>query len=184
MFSLKHLALGVVVAIGVMLVVAFIVSLYGLIDCSLGNVIEVSLDGGIATAGVRLDYDYAPARIWPWEFEITMKETPNLWRRGCWGFDRVNGQTVIEFPLWLLAVIDSLALLILGPRYKTFHPGRCAACGYDLFGLNSTKCPECGHSGPTVPQRRYRSFLGWASVVAILWSTGIIAVLIVNYQDR
>jgi len=24
-------------------------------------------------------------------------------------------------------------------------PGLCAACGYDLRALRSTRCPECGH---------------------------------------
>jgi hypothetical protein len=29
-------------------------------------------------------------------------------------------------------------------------PGYCATCGYDLRGLTSGRCPECGHEIPAL----------------------------------
>lgn len=33
-----------------------------------------------------------------------------------------------------------------GRRARRRKRGNCAACGYDLTGLNSATCPECGHT--------------------------------------
>jgi len=57
----------------------------------------------------------------------------------------------IVFPLWLpnavLAAICGLGLLY-GPILRGWRRrhGCCADCGYDLRGLRSTRCPECGNS--------------------------------------
>jgi hypothetical protein len=31
-------------------------------------------------------------------------------------------------------------------RARRRRRNRCAACGYDLSGLDATPCPECGHT--------------------------------------
>lgn len=51
----------------------------------------------------------------------------------------------IELPLiypTLLLVL--ISLLIIRRRRKTFGPGQCPRCGYDLEGIESQLCPECG----------------------------------------
>jgi hypothetical protein len=46
-------------------------------------------------------------------------------------------------PLWPLAAASVLAT-IWAWRRRPFPPGRCSSCGYDLRGLESDHCPECG----------------------------------------
>ncbi|MEK6674349.1 MAG: hypothetical protein AABZ47_01690 [Planctomycetota bacterium] len=57
--------------------------------------------------------------------------------------------TWLVFPFWLptsgLLITVGLASLS-GPirkRYRAWR-GRCVLCGYNLFGLKSRRCPECG----------------------------------------
>lgn len=59
-------------------------------------------------------------------------------------------------PVWPGLIADTLFYALLfaglhrlsawGRRTRRRRRGRCAACGYDLFGLNSPTCPECGHN--------------------------------------
>jgi hypothetical protein len=48
-------------------------------------------------------------------------------------------------PLWPLLVLSlgagGVCWRLAGKRVK---PGHCAACGYDLTGLKTGRCPECG----------------------------------------
>ncbi|MFO0836786.1 MAG: hypothetical protein U0638_17630 [Phycisphaerales bacterium] len=52
---------------------------------------------------------------------------------------------VVNVPLWQLLV---LFLIAGGVSWRfaarMFPIGHCSACGYDLRGLGSGKCPECG----------------------------------------
>lgn len=52
---------------------------------------------------------------------------------------------VISVPIWqaLLVVLIGGSLLWRLVRREA-PPGHCSACGYDLRGLGSGKCPECG----------------------------------------
>lgn len=43
---------------------------------------------------------------------------------------------------WTIAAITLVAWTLIGTR--SFGPGRCSNCGYDLHGLESSTCPECG----------------------------------------
>lgn len=47
-------------------------------------------------------------------------------------------------PLWLLVFLLSGALLSSFVSVHRARPGTCRACGYDLRGNNSFRCPECG----------------------------------------
>lgn len=52
---------------------------------------------------------------------------------------------VVSVPLWQMLLV----LLIAGGgawrlSRRIFPAGHCRACGYDLQGLESGKCPECG----------------------------------------
>jgi hypothetical protein len=49
------------------------------------------------------------------------------------------------FLLWLPILTLLLALTWLHHRWRPiFAPGQCRRCGYDLHGLTSRRCPECG----------------------------------------
>ena len=58
-------------------------------------------------------------------------------------------RTWLIFPLWLstcvLVTLMSIPL-VRGPlrRWHRRWKGRCLECGYDLRGLRSRRCPECG----------------------------------------
>ncbi|MCP4589978.1 MAG: hypothetical protein GY842_04485 [bacterium] len=62
------------------------------------------------------------------------------------GIDRVTViQLVATLPLWLAggALFGHLMKRILVREHK-FKAGHCRACGYNLRGLPSNVCPECG----------------------------------------
>gem|GEM_PF-7012270 len=62
----------------------------------------------------------------------------------------------LSIPLWIpIVAFAALAFYLRPPRPK---PGACRACGYDLRGNTSGRCPECGgvvhpsaHSQNTTP---------------------------------
>jgi len=65
-------------------------------------------------------------------------------------------------PLWV-PLVPTLALSgLLGRRGASF-PGACRACGYDLKGTASGRCPECGAggAGPSAAIRPRRTPRGW-----------------------
>jgi hypothetical protein len=51
---------------------------------------------------------------------------------------------------WLAAGVAALTGIALAGRlWTTTPPNTCAACGYDLRGVRSDRCPECGARGGT-----------------------------------
>ncbi|MCC6969722.1 MAG: hypothetical protein IT434_05820 [Phycisphaerales bacterium] len=52
---------------------------------------------------------------------------------------------VVSAPLWQLLLV---LLIVIGGAWRLSRrvcpAGHCSACGYDLRGLGSGKCPECG----------------------------------------
>jgi hypothetical protein len=58
----------------------------------------------------------------------------------------VFGVTVACTPTWVpLVMIATPTLLLWIPRLRRRPPrGHCQACGYDLTGNVSGRCPECG----------------------------------------
>lgn len=70
-----------------------------------------------------------------------------------WGWARVDPtaplSTGVVVPIWpfaVLAIGSGCVCVRLGVRARRrARTGRCAACGYDLRGLEAgTRCPECG----------------------------------------
>lgn len=52
--------------------------------------------------------------------------------------------TVLNIPLWpWVSLFGGLAGLLWWRSCKAF-PGHCRKCGYDLAGLATEMCPECG----------------------------------------
>ncbi len=56
--------------------------------------------------------------------------------------------TLVRIPLWpfalVLAVWGSYPFLPWYKRWRRRSAGLCENCGYDLRGLTSSRCPECG----------------------------------------
>lgn len=84
----------------------------------------------VGNDGASVEYSQVPARSIPYDilpkgFVIS------------WAFWSVIG--------WIaLALLGWIARLMLG-RVRE-HYGHCFACGYDLHGISSERCPECGSS--------------------------------------
>jgi hypothetical protein len=62
-----------------------------------------------------------------------------------------TGATCLLVPFWLLFLIAALptALLFYLNRRK-IPPGHCSGCEYDLRGIESGICPECGKVNPSI----------------------------------
>jgi len=55
-----------------------------------------------------------------------------------------GGFTTLSVPLWMLFAALITPLVISVVRCARTRPGCCPACGYDLTGNTSGRCPECG----------------------------------------
>lgn len=52
---------------------------------------------------------------------------------------------IIDLRLWVIALAAAgvaLGVWLIGRRYR--DPAKCPDCGYDIRGLTSGTCPECG----------------------------------------
>jgi hypothetical protein len=70
---------------------------------------------------------------------------------------RFAGASAISAPIWslLLPIVAAFCWSFkkMAHERRLARPGRCHACGYDLFGNVSGICPECGR-----PTRRVQPF--------------------------
>ena len=56
---------------------------------------------------------------------------------------------LVSIPLWPIAILLGVTSVALWCRdARATDPGRCPRCGYDLAGLATTPCPECGDATP------------------------------------
>lgn len=46
-------------------------------------------------------------------------------------------------PLWPVVILCAVLILVMMTRGRS-RKGRCQACGYDLRGIVTGRCPECG----------------------------------------
>lgn len=90
-------------------------------------------------------YDFAPGGTGVFvEFEYTPSTLFALPRR--W-FCLTPPVRTVKAPAWLIALVTPFASLLAYRRIvRQVPPGRCARCGYDLRGITSSRCPECGAS--------------------------------------
>jgi hypothetical protein len=75
-----------------------------------------------------------------------------------WGYRHVTGMTLyrVTLPHWaplLAAVAVAAAAYRRLRRMQRHHPGHCPQCNYNLTGVRSETCPECG-AGIAVTHRR------------------------------
>lgn len=60
-----------------------------------------------------------------------------------------RGSTLVAAPLWMLFVVFVIPTVLLWYfDCRSFAPGSCAKCGYNLAGNVSGQCPECGSASP------------------------------------
>jgi hypothetical protein len=63
----------------------------------------------------------------------------------------LTSDTVVT-GLFFCYILGAAAFLWGTRRYWTRHDGpHCGVCGYPLRGLESLRCPECGHDGAHEP---------------------------------
>ena len=60
-------------------------------------------------------------------------------------FARAGNAGLVILPLWLFFVPSAYLFLVFWySDRRRLPPGHCQACGYDLIGNTSGRCPECG----------------------------------------
>jgi hypothetical protein len=68
---------------------------------------------------------------------------------------------IIQLPLWMPLLVVLIPTLLLWYRdyraWRVFRPAHCQACGYDLTGNESGRCPECGTHVPNKQQGSQRT---------------------------
>jgi hypothetical protein len=75
--------------------------------------------------------------FWTWRGHFGLNWVPRI--------ERINGSRLIYMPLWMIALVPAVIALYCWrrerrrPRY-----GHCQACGYNLTGNVTGRCPECG----------------------------------------
>ena len=126
-------------AVAVLISVAFVISLrwdYGY----LGANEFVVIPGGIlvnynATATPSADH---PGWVWDGTggFATAVFVYPNI-SAGAWWFH-------IYMPMWIPLLAVAVPSLIGWRRNRPPPPSHCRECGYNLAGLTSGRCPECG----------------------------------------
>jgi hypothetical protein len=53
---------------------------------------------------------------------------------------------LVSIPLWIAFLASALAWFAARRAGWQHTPGHCHACGYDLQGLPTPRCPECGRA--------------------------------------
>ena len=56
-----------------------------------------------------------------------------------------DGMFLARLPFWIPFAIATLLAAHTWRRVRTLRRGLCARCHYDLTGITSSRCPECGH---------------------------------------
>ena len=71
-----------------------------------------------------------------------------------WWFDYQPGTPTLAScfitPLWLPLAVIGVPTILAWRRDRSFPPGHCQNCGYDLTGNTSGVCSECGIKIETV----------------------------------
>ena len=99
----------------------------------------------VIPGGIVVNYDAtAPPSVdqpgWIWDgtdgFATVIFVYPNI-SAGAWWFH-------IYMPMWIPLLAVGVPSLIGWRRNRPPPPGHCGECGYNLAGLTSGRCPECG----------------------------------------
>ena len=87
---------------------------------------------------VQWNFRATPARlIAPWRDIFSMRHQPHALRE--------VGMVDVRLPFVVFfAMFVSAGYLAFWRSRTLFPPGHCGRCGYNLFGISSRRCPECG----------------------------------------
>lgn len=93
------------------------------------------------TLGVMCDRSGLPKPGWVF--------IPTRWRPGQWEWDPQFHPGHVKVPILPVAAIGAIIPWLIHWRRAHRHaPHECSVCGYDLRGLQSKECPECGQAAP------------------------------------
>ncbi|MBS0198593.1 MAG: hypothetical protein JSR77_17725 [Planctomycetes bacterium] len=63
--------------------------------------------------------------------------------------DPLDGFVIVVLPLLACFLLSTTDLIRLCLSYSRLSPNSCKACGYNVIGLQTPQCPECGARLPT-----------------------------------
>ncbi len=95
--------------------------------------------GAEAYAGIAYLYFDSNELARPDGWEVRFYNDPAL---PYWQFGYAD--RALAIPLYLLAAPFVISSTVMFVRSRRALPGHCTKCGYDLAGLKSGTCPECG----------------------------------------
>jgi hypothetical protein len=99
--------------------------------------LAVALGGGGAAV--------CPQRFWLAPAGLLLGQAAAVWLLNPRDVMSVLGVTITASLVSAPAVLSSgLIGLFFGRRHHRPPPWACAACGYDLRGIDTERCPECG----------------------------------------
>ncbi len=114
---------------------------------------NVNLD----SSGFEIDWGPLEGKTWLvlreyWAWEVSSRE----FDPGLLGWEEYVGGTPtfqldqardswVYVPYWMIMVLAAIPTIVCHWRSRRSYPaGHCQHCGYNLTGLPSNRCPECG----------------------------------------
>jgi hypothetical protein len=105
------------------------------------------------------------------EYEESKGQVGDYRKPSTWGWTNTRS---IAVPYWFLCGLVGaypFVVVVRGPlrRRQRALRGSCPRCGYDLFGLDEGRCPECGHLFDVDKQRCRRAIFEQRRTRALVW---------------
>jgi hypothetical protein len=89
------------------------------------------------------------ATTWPGNLRygpVTDRGRPTPRWQGWYTWELSPQGGIVKMPLWLPLLLTAAPTTWLWYRNRRIPPGHCKNCRYNLTGITSPICPECGHT--------------------------------------